>query len=96
MPDIWLPAWLRLSKKTNTLVLMTRTCAFFAIFLSLQSCNALALESIEKEGLYFYFYKEDTDLVARFTEPLPSMLAFLSAKGLPVKAPVHVVLDELR
>ena len=75
---------------------MTRTCAIFAIFLSLQSCNALALESIEKEGLYFYFYKEDTDLVARFTEPLPSMLAFLSAKGLPVKPPVHVVLDELR
>ena len=75
---------------------MIRVSIFFATLLSLQSCNVLALEVIEKEGLYIYFYKEDTDLVARFTEPLPRMLAFLSARGLPVKAPVHVVLDELR
>lgn len=75
---------------------MIRTPTFFAILLLLQSCNVLALEVIEKEGLYIYFEKEDAELATRFSEPLPRMLAFLSDKGLRVEAPLHLVLDKLR
>jgi len=75
---------------------MPRIPAFFAIVLFLHSCNVLALESVEKEGLYIDFEEQDAELVARFTEPLPRMLAFLSEKGLPVTPPLHVLLDDLR
>lgn len=72
-----------------------RTPAFLAILLFLQSCNVLALEVVEKEGMYIYFDQDEAELVARIIEPLPGMLAFLSDKGLPVEAPLHLVLDDL-
>jgi hypothetical protein len=73
---------------------MIRAPAFFAAALLLLSCNASALQMVEKEGLYIYFPKHEAELVARFTEPLPGMLAFLSDKGLSVEPPLHVILDE--
>lgn len=73
-----------------------RIATFFAVTLFLLSCNASALEVVEKEGMYIYFHKQEAQLVARFTEPLPGMLAFLTDKGLPVQPPLHVVLDERR
>lgn len=75
---------------------MIRTPTFLAITLFLLSCNASALEVVEKEGLHLYFHKQETELAARLTEPLPGMLAFLSDKGLPVVPPLHVVLDDRR
>lgn len=68
----------------------------FAAVLIVQSCTVSALEVVEREGISFYFHDDDAELVARFTEPLPAMLAFLSGKGLSVEPPLHVVLDDLR
>jgi len=75
---------------------MLRARTIFATVLFLQSFNVSALEFVEREGMYIYFHENEAELVARFTKPLPSMLAFLSEKGLPVEPPLHLVLDELR
>ncbi len=73
---------------------MIRAPTFVAALLFLLSCNVSALQMVEKEGLYIYFPEHEAELVARFTEPLPGMLAFLSDKGLPVQPPLHVILDD--
>lgn len=75
---------------------MTRTPALVAATLLLFSANAAALQMIEKAGLYIYFPAQEAELVARFSQPLPEMLAFLSDKGLEVKPPLHIVLDDRR
>ena len=64
--------------------------------LFLLNFKASALEMIEKDGFYIYFDKQDVDLAAHLRDPLPSMLAFLSDKGLPVQPPLHIVLDDRR
>ncbi|MDX1527892.1 MAG: hypothetical protein R3337_04645, partial [Gammaproteobacteria bacterium] len=73
---------------------MKRKPAFAAAVLLLLSANAPALEMVEKEGLYIYFPQGEAALVSRFTGRLPQMLAFLSARGLAVKPPLHIVLDD--
>lgn len=49
---------------------------------------------VEKEGFHLYFPKHEAGLVAEFSQPLPAMLTFLSDKGLPVRPPLHVILDD--
>ena len=82
------------TETANTLRGMIRAPIFFAVILFLLTCNVSALQVVEKEGFYIYFPKNEAELVARFTEPLPGMLAFLSDKGLPIEPPLHVVLDD--
>ncbi len=74
--------------------LMKRKPAFAAALLLLLSAKAPALEMVEKEGLYLYFPEGEAALVSRFSVRLPQMLAFLSARGLTVKPPLHIVLDD--
>jgi hypothetical protein len=75
---------------------MIRAPTLFAAVSLLLSCNAPALEMVEREGFLVYFPTYEAELVARFTEPLPDMLAFLSEKGLSVEPPLHIILDDLR
>jgi hypothetical protein len=75
---------------------MIRTSIFLAAVLFLLSRHAGALEMVESDGMYIYFPKQEAQLAARLSEPLPRMLAFLSDKGLPVEPPLHIVLDDLR
>lgn len=75
---------------------MTRAPVFLTAALFLLSANVAALQMVEKEGIYIYFPSQEAELVARFTAPLPGMLAFLSDRGLPVKPRLHVVLDDRR
>lgn len=77
-------------------MLMTRAPAFIMAILFLLNFKASALEMIEKDGFYIYFDKQDVGLAANLRDPLPSMLAFLSGKGLPVQPPLHIVLDDRR
>ncbi len=73
---------------------MNRGLKLLAVALFLLSTNAPALQMVKKAGIYVYFPSQEAELVARFTEPLPDMLAFLSEKGLPVQPPLHVILDD--
>jgi hypothetical protein len=73
---------------------MIRTATFAATILFLLSCNVSALQMVEREGLHIYFPTQEAELVSKFVEPLPDMLAFLSEKGLGVTPPLHVILDD--
>ncbi len=73
---------------------MIRIPVLVAAVLLPLSTNVVALQMVEKEGLYVYFPKHEAELVAGFTAQLPGMLAFLSDKGLTVQAPLHVILDD--
>ncbi|NCF27972.1 MAG: hypothetical protein GWP69_11370 [Gammaproteobacteria bacterium] len=75
---------------------MIRTPTFFAPILLALSWSVPALEVVEEEGFYIYFPKQETQLAAGLFEQLPDMLAFLADKGLPVRQPLHIVLDDLR
>lgn len=82
------------TKTTNNYCRMIRTATFSATVLFLLSCNVSALQMVEREGLYIYFPEQEAELVARFTESLPDMLAFLDDKGLPAQPPLHLILDD--
>jgi len=63
------------------------------ILLCLASLAASALETLERDAIYIDFPDYSEELAARLNEPLPSMLEFLSNQGLPVRPPLHIVLD---
>jgi hypothetical protein len=46
--------------------------------------------------MYLYFSEGREDLAARLADELPTMIEHLSANGLAVEAPMHIVLDDTR
>ena len=71
-----------------------RTLLFALIlFFGLTSC-AFALIYIEKDGIFFYFPENEKEISTHLTEKLPEILAFLSHWKLPVKPPLHIILDD--
>ena len=71
-----------------------RTLLFALIlFFSLTSC-AFGLIYIEKDGIFLYFPEGEKEIATRLTEKLPEMVDFLSHWKLPVKPPIHIILDD--
>jgi hypothetical protein len=68
---------------------------FFALilFFGLTSC-AFGLVYIEKDDMFLYFPEGEKEIATRLTEKLPEMVAFLSHWELPVKPPIHIILDD--
>ncbi len=63
------------------------------IFFALGS-SAHALVYIEKEGLFFYFPETEKKIAARLTKKLPEMVTFLLGWEIPIKRPLHIILDD--
>jgi hypothetical protein len=71
-----------------------RTLLFSLIlFVSLTGC-AFALVYGEKDGIFFYFPENEKEIAARLTKKIPEMVAFLSHWKLPIKPPLHIILDD--
>jgi len=71
-----------------------RTLLFaFILFFALTS-GAFALVYIEKEGMFFYFPENEKEIATSLTKKLPEMVAFLSLWKLPIKPPLHIILDD--
>ena len=64
------------------------------IFFFVLAGNASALVYVQQDRLYLYFPDDEKELASRLWEKLPDMLAFLDGKGLPVKQPLHIIVDE--
>jgi len=56
--------------------------------------NALGLSTIDADGLTLSFPRGEEKIVSRMAEKAPGIVSFLQAHGIPVKMPVHVILDE--
>lgn len=71
-----------------------RTLLFASIlFFGLTRC-AFGLVYIEKDGMFLYFSEDEKEIATRLTEKLPGIMVFLSQWKLPVKPPVHIILDD--
>ena len=57
---------------------------------------AFALQMIEHRQFNFYFPKGEAPLAERLAREIPSMASFMKLRGLLVKMPLHIVLDDLR
>lgn len=74
-----------------------RAVAVLLICISLTwvGCPRLwAMVSIENDGVSFHFPQDEATITAQLNRNLPGILVFLEQKGLPVKRPLHIVLDE--
>lgn len=56
--------------------------------------DASSLSTIDSDGVIFAFPQGQEKIVSRMASQVPSMMSFLTGKGLPVKTPVYVFLDE--
>jgi hypothetical protein len=52
-----------------------------------------ALVYVEKDGIFLYFPESEKEIAARLTAKLPEMQSFLAIWQLPVKPPLHIILD---
>jgi hypothetical protein len=55
---------------------------------------AFAIKVIETDQFFVYFPEEAEPLAVRITEWCAPMARFLSEQGLPIRKPVHILLDE--
>ena len=55
--------------------------------------RAIALVYVEKDGIFLYFPESEKEIAARLTAKLPEMQSFLASWQLPVKPPLHIILD---
>lgn len=58
------------------------------------SSNLFAMVSIENNGVWLYFPQSEAAIAARLNQQLPDILMYLKKKDLPVKPPLHIVVDE--
>lgn len=70
-----------------------RSLLLSAIIFFFLTSGVSALVYVEQDRVYLYFPENEGALAAALTEKMPQMIAFLSGKGLPVKPPLHIVLD---
>ena len=56
--------------------------------------NLLAMETIENDGVLLYFPEGEASVAARLNRNLPDILTYLQQKGLTVKKPLHIIVDE--
>lgn len=63
------------------------------ILLRSPSC-ARELSTVSCSGLEISFPPQETAIVSRMAAQAPQMVAFLAGKGLPVKSPIYVILDD--
>ena len=55
--------------------------------------SALSLVYRESDGLFVYYPESGDRIATRLIEKFPSMRDFLEKQGLPLKYPLHVILD---
>jgi len=55
---------------------------------------AFALKVIETDQIFVYFPEEAEQLAGRISEWCAPMTEFLSEQGLPIRTPIHILLDE--
>jgi hypothetical protein len=77
-------------------VLIRRLFPTIALVLLIAAGPAHALQMIEHDQVYIYFPLRETDLARRLADHVPAMTAFLAQRGLAVKKPLHIILDDLR
>ncbi|MDH3573646.1 MAG: hypothetical protein OEM90_08585 [Desulfobacteraceae bacterium] len=73
---------------------MMRTLLIALILFFALTSWAFALVHIEKDGIFFYFPENEKEIASPLTEKLPEMIAFLALWKLPVKHPIHIILDD--
>lgn len=56
--------------------------------------NSFAMVTTETDGVLLYFPEGEAAIAARLNHNLADILIFLQKKGLPVKRPLHIILDE--
>jgi len=71
-----------------------RRLFLIVVMLLLSVSNGFALVFVEREGLFFYYPENEPEIAGRLLEEYPRMSAFLKQQGLPVKHPLHVILDD--
>ena len=71
-----------------------RTLLFALILFFSLTSGAFGLVYIEKDGIFLYFSEGEKEIATRLTEKLPEMVDFLSHWKLPVKPPIHIILDD--
>ena len=58
--------------------------------------GAADLVFLEKDGFLVYFPPDEKAIGARLAEQLPEMVSFLNARGIRLRPPLHILLDEKR
>ena len=67
----------------------------FSFGLTWSGCSSsFAMVTIETDGVLLYFPEGEAAIAARLNHNLADILIFLQKKGLPVKRPLHIILDE--
>ena len=68
----------------------------FSILFSAATVQASTLLYLQQDRIYLYYPEGEGELASGLWKKLPGMLAFLDEKGLPVKQPLHIIIDEER
>ena len=58
--------------------------------------DAHALVQVDKDGFFLYYPENEGVIAASLWETLPEMVAWLSARGMQIPKPLHILLDEKR
>ena len=67
----------------------------FSLGLTWSGCsNVFAMVTIETDGVLLNFPEGESVIAARLNQNLADILIFLQNKGLPVKRPLHIIVDE--
>ena len=71
----------------NRIVIAAAVLVLFPIY------PALSLVYRESDGLFVYYPQSEDRIATRLIEKFPSMKDFLEKQGLPLKYPLHVIID---
>jgi hypothetical protein len=67
----------------------------FSLGLTWGGCsNLFAMVTLENDGVLLYFPEGEESIAARLNQNLADILIYLQKKGLPVKRPLHITVDE--
>ena len=56
--------------------------------------NLFALVTVERDGVFLHFPANEHAIARHLNDQTPAILTYLEQHGLPIKRPVHIVLDE--
>gem|GEM_PF-3951164 len=71
-----------------------RPVLYAVIILFTLTTTAPALVYVEEKGVLFYFPENETEIATALTEKMPEFISFLAQKGLAIKRPLHIILDD--
>jgi hypothetical protein len=78
----------------KTKVPIMKTALLVFLFIASFSREGAALDVLKNAGVSISYPRGEEEIARRLQQKAPGIMAFLKSYGLPVKTPLHVILDE--